>query len=184
MYFMRGLSRPASLILLALHLASVDAWCCRACAKCMCTVYGVCPSNPSGAGDNKSQSERSTPLKDFTVDQVVAFVDSITPRGVRDTCTPGCQLIEYFNSSLFRKHAIRGEKLFHFFANHEARFTKDVIHNTTARADHSIWLASHGFFPDGLKGEQYLALTTRLRDALRDAGAIPGRSRRLRAALS
>ena len=176
--------RVICLLLLMLCSTPVcEAWCCRACAKCMCTVYGVCPSGRSAAGSNGSSAKsQSTALRKFSVEQVVAFISSVGVNGSRQTCTPDCALLQLFDGSLFRKQDTDGEKLAHFFHAHETRFTREVIHNNTARAAHAGWVASHGFFPGGLNGEQYLALTTRLRDALRDAGALSDarRQRRLR----
>ena len=143
--------------------AGADAWCCRACAKCMCTVYGVCPS--------PSEVQPPFSLPQLTVAQVADFIVSISPNGSRQWCTPGCALLENFNASLFIEHGWHGKRLASFLKEHESRFSADVVHNMTLREAHCEWLASHKILPSGLKSQQYLALVTRLQGALRSANA-------------
>ena len=140
----------------------------------MCIVYGVCPI--------QTAAQPQFNLHDLSVKQVVSFIASLQPGGSRDTCQPGCTTIELFNTTLFEAHGWNGKRLAAFMLEHEARFTSSVVHNVTAREAHCTWLASHKVLPEGLKGEQYLALATRLQGALKSANASLDGGRAKRAA--
>ena len=182
---MRGLSCVGLLIIVLTTPRPAEAWCCRACSKCMCTIYGVCPSSSSsdkGNGSSSGGGAAAKPLKAFTVQQVSEFIASIGANGSRNSCAPGCTLLDLYDATRFTKLNVNGNDLHKFFSEHESRFTREAMHNTTQRAAHAEWLASHGYFGEksGLKTEQILALTTRLRDALRDAGALSASAKRTR----
>ena len=156
-----------ALFLIAL-LPGADAWCCRACGKCMCSLYGVCPS-PTAA-------QPPFDLHSLSSQQVAEFIASISPNGSRQWCPAGCTLIELFNATLFLEHGWHGKRLAAFLQEHEARFNAHVVHNATLREAHCQWLASHKVLPSGLKSEQYLALVTRMQGALKSANASFGSS--------
>lgn len=151
----------------AVLLATANAWCCRSCANCMCTLYGVCKT------DSGAALPPLAPIGSLTIEHVAGFVDSLRPGGTRQTCPARCPLPALLNGSRFAEHRIDGFRLAQLIHEHEARTSK----NMTLRRHHGDWLASSGLLPDGLDSEQYIAIGTRLRDALRQAGALGSRRR-------
>ena len=115
-------------------------------------------------------------LHDLSVAEVAAFVASLGPSGSRQTCLPGCPLVNYFNASQFIERGMHGAALARLVHAHDARAW---VHNISLRAAHAAWLTSHGVLgADDLKSEQRIALMTRLRDALRHAGFAAPEPRR------
>ena len=151
------------ILLLLSHVPLLHAWCCRACGKCMCSLYGVCP--------RPQVPQQPFHLPDLNTKEVAAFVASIRPDGHRNSCPAGCTLIELFNATEFEERAVTGKRLASLLLEHEARFTSAVVHNSTLRAAHCEWIAGQHLLPMGLKDEQYLALVVRLREALTQSNA-------------
>ena len=140
----------------------------------MCTLYGVCTPTQQ----QQQQPPETLSLRHMAVAEVSSFIGSLKPGGSRDICAPGCTLIELFDTTLIQHNGISGLKLAHFLHAHQVRFTSDMVHNNTARAAHAEWLGGFGVLPAGLKADQALGLTTRLRDALQRAGATVDPTRR------
>lgn len=127
----------------------------------MCEIYGVCPA-PAKQVDADKQ------LHILSAEDVAEFIVSLGPNGTRQTCPDGCTIYEHFNASRFVERGINGAALARLTHAHENRAW---VHNTSLREKHAEFLAGHGVFgAAGLKGEQRIALMTRLRDALRHAG--------------
>lgn len=153
-------------ILVLAQLPVGRAWCCRACGKCMCELYGVCPAPAQASSTSQSA------LHALSVADVAAFVESIGPNGSRQTCPSACPLVGLLNASLFVRGAVDGRTLARLVRAHDDRAW---VHNETLRAAHAEMLAEHRVFGGGhvgLKSEQRIALMTRLRDALRHAGYL------------
>ena len=149
----------------ALLLPLAHAWCCRACLKCMCSIYGSCPAT-------KAVPLLDVPLRQLSTAGVAAFVDSLRPGGTRDTCPPGCKLTPLLNGSIFAERELDGTRLIDIVRQHEEGLPSSAVHNSTIRARHVEWLASLRLVPAHAlpakeREERLLGLLNRLREAVR-----------------
>ena len=158
--------RPA-LFLLIIGPPVAYCWCCRACAKCMCTVYGSCPAD--GKAATNPVPPLSQPLHELGVAAVAEFVTSIQMGGSRNPCPPGCNLLRLFNASAFLERRISGSMLAQIIEQHEKGLPKEAVHNETARSLHGEWLRSLGLMPFSASLDQRLAFLSRLREAVQQA---------------
>jgi len=157
-----------SLPLVLLSASSAHAWCCRSCGKCMCELYGVCPAPSTSAPPPPAPS-----LATLSVADVAAFIASLAPDGSRQFCPPGCSVPDKLNASLFLERHIDGAMLLRLY---EAHNEPSWVHNATLRAAHSEYLASQRLFGGAgvaIKHEHHIALMTRVRDGVRQAGYVP-----------
>jgi hypothetical protein len=157
-----GFGAPGLVIALLMPLA--HAWCCRACSKCMCSIYGSCPAT-------KAVPLLDVPLRQLSTAGVAAFVDSLRPGGTRDTCPPGCKLTPLLNGSIFAERELTGARLIDIVRQHEEGLPSSAVHNSTIRARHVEWLASLRLVPAHAlpakeREERLLGLLNRLREAV------------------
>ena len=159
-------SRSFRRLMLWMLLAEVDAWCCRACHKCMCSVYGVCPVP-------QAPVQLTVPFHQLTTAGIADFVDSLRPNGSRDSCPPGCTLTPLLNGSAFAAHGIDGPTLLQMLQTHEENLPSSAMHNITLRTAHARWLETQlppsivGTFSAKNREERLFATITRVRDAIR-----------------
>lgn len=162
--------RAAAALLLASHARPSSGWCCRACGKCMCSSYGVCPAMPP------SVPPLNQNLDEWSVGDVGKFVGSLAVNGSRArTCPDGCELLRHFEAERFERAGVTGKRLASIVHGHEHRFIykPGAQKNVTERKAHASWLETHGLLPPGLSSEQHLAFYTRLKDALRQEVPLP-----------
>ena len=145
----------------------------------MCTLYGVCPKAPPSSPPLQQDLDR------WSVSEVAAFVASLGVNGTRQTCPPGCLLVQLFEPDRFVKQGVAGTRLHSIIRGHERRFIalpKAENTNASVRKAHGHWLESHGLLQPGVSTEQTLAFYMRLKDALRAelpaVGKDAGSSRR------
>ena len=153
----------ARALVVLLSAGAADAWCCRACHKCMCSVYGFCPP---GTATVRVSTLPELRLREASVTEVGGFVDSLRAGGARDICPPGCTLLEAFNSSRFVAQRIDGAGLLRFVRHHEEGLPRESIHNDTLRLAHARWIQSTALLPPSAKPDVALAFANRLRDAV------------------
>lgn len=117
------------LICLLALLPGAAPWCCRACGKCMCKVYGKCPPSP-----DLSLPEE---LRHWSTTHVQQFVRSISLGGSRQTCPKQCGAVLALNETLFAARGVDGpalELMFQTFARQE-NATKAAAAAAAAAAD-------------------------------------------------
>jgi hypothetical protein len=163
-------ARPIALrALVALAtLGCARGWCCRACGKCMCASYGVCPALPPGADPGPP----STPLPTWTATDVATFISSLRVNGTRQTCPQGCPVIGHFDPDRFLARGVDGPKLLHLMRGHEDHLKAGAAKNLTLRAAHAEWWRGHALAPELADGER-LAFANRLRDVVRQMMPLP-----------
>ena len=152
---------------LACQVSFVAPWCCRACGICMCDAYGVCEAatGPSSAAERTNATRRLhmlPPLAHWSVDEVAAFVDSLSETGARNTCMSGCKTPGLFNDSAVRFKAlgINGTML------HE-RLQQQVALEATLRSPNtSVDVKGNG---SALRAELAFGLISPVEDAVRVA---------------
>lgn len=152
-------------LLAVVHIPLVHGWCCRACSKCLCSVYGSCPTP-------KAVPPTDVPVRQLSTAGVSAFVDSLRPGGTRDSCPPGCKLTPLLNGSIFLERGVDGAGLIDIVTQHAEGLPSSSVHNDTFRAQHVEWLASlHLVAPHALpakeREERLLGVANRLMDAVR-----------------
>jgi hypothetical protein len=198
-------TRTVRCLSLLLCLQGAAPWCCRACGKCMCKVYGFCP--PPARPDQTLPAS----VQLWTPQDVAAFVRSISVGGAQQTCPANCPLLTALNAGRFEQRGMTGRQLEALFAafattenatRAEARAEKETLAavegggnginrsanklkpNASKRFDAKLRLFAsnelRGLLPEGETGELALQVLVRLRDALAHRHGGNGSARRLR----
>ena len=153
------------LVLLELH-AGTAGWCCRACAKCMCANYGVCPPLPPPLRHDRLDVRH---VAAWNASSVAAFVRSLGPDGARQSCPPTCPIVALFATTAQAFEIIDGAALSALLQTHSERL-RAAGKNETARAAHAAWCAARGavmgIVPSPVKPNQAIAYFSRLHGAI------------------
>ena len=168
----RSPRRPVLLWLALLQLlAGAAGWCCRACAKCMCASYGVCPPPPQPPRHDRHDARR---IAAWNASSVAAFVRSLGPEGARQSCPAACPIVTLIAAAAPAFERIDGATLSNLLDTHSERL-RAAGKNETARVAHAAWCvargAALGVFPVPVKPDRAIAFFTRLHGAIHHQSA-------------